>query len=97
MKYRIKFSGDFEVEVPRTYMPHELQTLKQGLKNSYAVLGGPGVQLEITPVLKSFKVTYRDNFLNYEIVEASDMVAASKIFMGRHFQSCMIEEIEEVK
>ena len=97
MKYRIKFSGDFEIEVPRTYMPQELQTLKEGLKASYAVLGGPGVQLDITPVVKTFKVAYRDNMLNYEIVEASDMVTASKIFMDRHFQTCIIEEIEEVK
>lgn len=53
--------------------------------------------MTLVPTNKTYRVAYRDIMMNYEIVEASDLVEASKIFNERHFNTCVIEEIEEVK
>lgn len=97
MKYKVKFSGEFEMDCETIFSAEEMERARGAFVDLNPMLNAPGASLEITPVIKAFKISYRDRMLNYEIVEANNMLEASKIFNDRHFQTCMIEEIEEAK
>lgn len=97
-KYLFEFSGEFETVLPKELTPQEIEDLKQGLKKHLPLTAaGARVDVTLVPTNKTYRVAYRDIMMNYEIVEASDLVEASKIFNERHFNTCVIEEIEEVK
>lgn len=99
MKYRVKFSGEFEpgcnyIGLERDIIALLKRTFKE--QNPMMHLATAPV-LEVTPVVKEYKIAFRDNSLSYTVIKASDMDEAARMFNSQTFNTCVLEEIEEVK
>ena len=87
MKYRVEFSGEYEIDSPEEWTPGETRAVSAYIKTRHEALIGADrktVRVKVTPVVRTYRVTYRDEVLLHTVVEADNLQAAADKFREQY-------------
>lgn len=96
MKHKVSFpAGEFEVDCDFSAF-NSVEMFQKALLSSNPLFAAAKVEIKIEPVMKSYKITYREVRCNLVLAESSDAACAKlrrELKPGEYY----IEEVKEVK